>query len=117
LYVLVVSKHDDPVLGALAVDKQQASLADEIGIALTYRRQSKVTNAQNAKSDPSVKLTSLTVLTPSIQSFLEANSRAKFSILSDLVLHAERASTNPAATNRVPTTSAPVYCGWVPQTN
>jgi hypothetical protein len=28
--VLVVSKHDDLVLGALAVDKQQASLADEI---------------------------------------------------------------------------------------
>jgi hypothetical protein len=27
---LVVSKHDDPVLGALAVDKQQISLADEI---------------------------------------------------------------------------------------
>jgi hypothetical protein len=27
---LVVSKHDDPVLGALAVDKQQVSLADGI---------------------------------------------------------------------------------------
>jgi hypothetical protein len=104
---LVVSKHDDPVLGTLAVDRQQASIANESERALTYRRQCKVTNTQNTKSDSSVKVPSLTVLTPTIQSFPEASSHAKFSILQhpthlspcylpDLVLHAERASTNQA---------------------
>jgi hypothetical protein len=79
--------------------------------ALTYRRQPKATNTQNTKSDSSVKLPSPTALTPSIQSFPEANSHPKFSILKhpihsppcylpDLVLYAERASTNPATTNQ-----------------
>jgi len=77
---LVVSKHDDPVLGTLAVDRQQASIANESERALTYRRQCKVTNTQNTKSD-SVKLLSLTVLTPTIQSFPETSSHAKFFIL------------------------------------
>jgi hypothetical protein len=108
--VLVVSKHDDLVLGALADKSHSCAMATSSSVsgrALAYRRQSMVTNTHNTKSDSSVKLSSLTVLTPTIRSFPEASSYAKFSILKhptpllpDLVLHVERASTNPATTNQ-----------------